>query len=443
MLDGTTRVLKRRVMLHVPGMSGRTQRLIAEVLYLVVFALYALAQWMYLTAYKSTLDVAWVAELLGLAVNAALVIMPVCYVLGRHTVSEILCVVAVACLLWFGAGDAFPTDVFVTFLFVVAARDDYARPLSAVMLVVLCAVGYATIMGWRLGIVGDVTLPAAAGRPVRHSYGFMHPNSLALWLFMVSLTFLSVRGWKVHIVDSVAVLPCWYASHTMTHSRTVDVQFALMEALLVVVLLSRSRFASLRRVSVYILQHLPQLLAMVVLAEALGTAYALVAYDPSQQFWLDLDKILSGRIQFAAWFYQDAGLSLTCRAEGQLLQAGIIRGGLILDNTYARMFLLDGIVSSAVAICSAFVTLLGTKSAEKHPVWCIGLATMLPIAVSELTARRMGMNYFLAGLVAMRREVAAPMRRDAVVVERCNRARTHATNPGATNPASGSCVGAR
>lgn len=183
--------------------------------------------------------------------------------------------------------------------------------------------------------------------------GFCHRNVLGSNMAVLCLCWLYLRFRRLHWGDLVACLVLTFVTYFLAISRS---SLVIMLASIILVLLMKLFETKLKA-----FPHTGKLLAAAFVSMFLVSLIGALFYKEGVPFWDAMDKILTKRLSFAHECYIQHGFTLF----GQQIpfmstMESVLTGGyrLILDNSFMRALIYDGLLPGGLFLTLYLVCLL-------------------------------------------------------------------------------------
>lgn len=278
---------------------------------------------------------------------------------------------------------------FWIFLFVFAGKGADLKKLAKITLVLVSIVTAVSILACYAGVIENYVIRASGGRSARSAMGFTHPNRLGERIaeICIAIWYLQSQAhrWRVAVLNLVALL---FVSN-IADSRGSCVVFAmLIVAAALYPVLSRTPRASIIICG--------SLVAVIILL----SFYLMVAYDPGNSFMAALNAGTSGRLFLMNNSYQYAGLSLLGNdySRAPVVALHYLDGSdvhFLVDNAYARLLLLNGIIPTMSLFVLLFLVYLRNFQDHCFSLALLGLSVLLVFGLVENFPLDIQYNYFL------------------------------------------------
>lgn len=230
-------------------------------------------------------------------------------------------------------------------VFIFAARDLRFLPIAKFVFIEFGILLLVIFLSALLGAIPDVLYPATRLRGERHSLGFSHPNTAAVYVLYASFLWTYIRGERFGLPDAGVILVLMAVVFSFTDSRA-----SLLIAVAFIVLMLVFRYAPqrVRSPRVLLVFGVGAFLAIVVAGVSLT-----VGFSPDNPWMRDLDALMSSRLSQGHAALEEWGISLM----GQNVPLGSGahldyetgewvsgNGHPIVDNAFVRLLVRLGVV---------------------------------------------------------------------------------------------------
>lgn len=285
-------------------------------------------------------------------------------------------IILMAELMVFFSGSSY----FLVLLYIIAAGRDLKTDLLIKRLIYAYFIGVLlTVLCSSLGIISSIDVITEAG-VVRKTFGFFHPNTMAIFLFYINIFFWYVYSNKlISVIFSVFT---FIVSYFVCYSRTASylvLIFGFIQILMIIVQKYRGQFTKLIWKTI--------LISSIIASLSIFVSFIVInaKYDTS-----GLNYILSGRVNQINAYFNYYGLSLF----GQNIGRGseyFKYGMSTLDNSYVHMLIHFGIVFFTIYIIS-FIKLIVSLIKDNQKKKLITVVIYLVYGIFETVAIRFDFN---------------------------------------------------
>lgn len=236
------------------------------------------------------------------------------------------------------------------------------------------------------GLVRDVLIYGTNG--VRHSLGFVHPNTLARYLLVASISYL-VSHYKGSTFANLAMaLSCAFIAQMVTGSRTA-VLLLVFQAILLV-FFSRVQNIELKLVAL-------KVLFVGALILIIASFYFMFCYNVQAPLHNHLNLLLSDRLVLANMYAEVAPFTLFGRDFSSLSFFGLPLT-FTVDNAWCHLFLREGIIPTALLLAGVIALIIHAILSNRIDGICLGLLLMVFYSCSETVGIMVDSNYFLIAM---------------------------------------------
>ena len=298
----------------------------------------------------------------------------------------VLAICALAGILYKLYGLQYPLWIF---LFVVAGKGVNLRTVAKITLVITGVLTFLTVFSCYAGFITNYTMTEAGARSVRNSMGFTHPNRLGQRFAEICIAY-----WYLHVkeqrgrVIALCLVSLLYVN-LVSNSRTSCIVFVV----LILSAIIWPIFSRNPRSSVCICG----ITAALVVASSF---YLMAFFDASNNITAYLNELLSTRLKLMHICYQYASPSLL----GNDYTGAPVLGHTLsthseihfwVDNAYAHLLLLYGIVATALFLFLVFMVYRRCYKRREFPLALLGLTVLLAVGFVENFTLDIQYNYFL------------------------------------------------
>lgn len=308
--------------------------------------------------------------------------------LDRYNLSQYFGIAAIICVgvySYYLTKERYLLDIAV---FACGARGVSIRKLAMLVLVIVGPMLAITVLLASIGVIqSDMMIRRAAAEISKESsataermaLGFSHPNRVGQYTLelVISLFILFVEKRRLLVVTACALAFAFIKA--TADSRTALAAFVLIA---IVSLLYG------------ILSNHPRLFGVFVVCSIIGSIVLslvlLIGFDSNIQLFRMLDSLLSNRAILMNASYKVSGITLfgfdfsSAPVVGHTLSGGENR--YMLDNAYAHLLLLYGVVGFSIVVISMLQTTIYAFIARETRVELLALAMMVLFGVTETYA---------------------------------------------------------
>ena len=336
---------------EIPYIQYKYVTSLGEALFLIAFFFFTFNSWFGLTGYQSFINFS-LGELKKICYGIALLSLCAKALLQHYKIKDLLAIGLLGALLFISSRYSASKTLIWIFLFTTTAQGISLIPVSFVMLLVLTIIGILTFGGYAGGYISDSILTAIGSRGIRHSIGFTHPNTLAIYIFMACLVCLVLKRWTVRWFDASVCVILALFMYRVTGSRTSLICFSIILFFIFYLLIVRpnltdtasDKVEKVTKISITILTYIIFVFS----------AVALFFYNPRYKFWKIADSLSSGRFHLMHGYFKQFGLTpfgntfTTAPTQSYSLHGEPIR--FVVDNLFARLLLQYGVATGLVII---------------------------------------------------------------------------------------------
>ena len=232
--------------------------------------------------------------------------------------------------------------LLVTFVFIVFGKGISFKRLAKIAFAVYSFLFLITVVCALTGQI-DVVMKVRDDGQLRSSMGFTHPNRFSTTLFQILVAWLVIRYPRFGVSELGACAVAIALSLTVADSRTTALAVIAM-AVLIFIAVRLEKKGKARKFVV--------IAGVIVFVLIAASIYFMVSYDRGNLLHLQLNDALSGRLFLAHGYYD----TFPPKLFGQFFSTDIYyrfvagggSSGLLVDNTYARVFILYGVVPAVI-----------------------------------------------------------------------------------------------
>lgn len=343
--------IRRFLDLQIPSIQNHLVKQLGEALFLIAFFVFTFNSWLGLTGNKTLLFLD-LNHFKKICYGIVLICLCTKAVLQKYKVKHLLLLGLAGGLLAISSRYSSSKTLVWIFLFILTAQGLSLIPLAFILIVSLILIGILTFGRYASGTISDFILNASGSRGIRHSMGFTHPNTLAIYLFTICLVCLTLKRWAVRWFDAITCLILALFTYRITGSRTSTICFFVIILVIFYLLVIQPKLKP--NFKVRFEKTITSLIAALSLAIAFFSIIALFLFNPKIRFWSITDSLSSGRFHLMHSYYEKYGLTLLgnnyskAPAQSYSLHGEPIR--FVVDNLFARLILQNGILIGSAGI---------------------------------------------------------------------------------------------
>lgn len=296
--------------------------------------------------------------------------------------------------------------LLVTFAFVALGKGVSFKTLAKIAGYIYCALLIITVVFAIAGQIAVVELLREDGR-VRYSLGFSHPNRFSTTVFQVLAAWLAVRYPKFRLPELGACIASVIVILAVADSRTTALAILAMAFLIV----SARQFEGRGKSKQFII-----LSGLLVLLVIISSLYFMVSYSRNNSIHYFLNDVLSGRLFLAHGYYSTFPPTLFGRSFNSNIiytfSSGGSHLGFTVDNTYARIPLLYGLVPMAVFLSGLVFLFRNEYRSGRIRAEFIFLVIFLLVGFSESFMLNISMNFALIAFSVLFKSYSFDLSRD-------------------------------
>ncbi len=275
------------------------------------------------------------------------------------------------------------------FLFVISGKGVNLKVIAEITLLIAGVLTAVTIFACYVGVLENYVMYATDTRALRNSMGFLHPNRLGERIAEICIAYWYLQGsahrGRVIVVCLISTTYVYFVSN----SRTSCVVFILLIlAVALYPLLARAPRVSVCACSIAV--------AVVVAA----SFYFMACYDPSNNFMVGLNELLTGRLNLMHSSYKYALPSILGNDySGAPIVGYTVATGtashFIVDNAYSHLVLLYGLGATALFLFLTIAVYHRCFLQRTFPFALLGLTVLLVSGFVENFTLDIQYNFFL------------------------------------------------
>lgn len=253
------------------------------------------------------------------------------FFIDRKKVSEILLLAGFVVISLISYTKNSNTDILTLILVVIGCSSFDFRTVVKVQLVARLTGMLSTFTFYLLGIIPDHIMYREDGT-IRHSLGYLHPNSLSTHFAYAVFAYLFLRGKNIKYSELTIIFLLNFGFNEITGMRTSFISvFIALFLILLYKLLKSKKILFVKKVNWFFLSFVVTMMFIYLYSNRNGIA-------------ITLDEILSGRIRQGNNFLGEYGISFI----GNFIKVGESSFGRIniLDNMYVKLIVQYGILLS-------------------------------------------------------------------------------------------------
>lgn len=378
--------------------QGKYCKRIGEILYLLAFFTFSFGSWFVLMGYQSFLGVDY-----GLfkktMYGITLLLLGSKLFLQKYRIRELAVIGVVGVILLASSKLSGSRTLVWIFLFIISSQGVSLVPVAFTLLIVLILIGCAAYGGYATGNIADYILNIVGDRSMRHSLGFGHPNTLAVFLLTVFLAFMTIKRWSARWFDVAVGFFLLLFEYIITGSRYVALCFLLV--VLVTTYLAASQKTG--RIAARVNSFAPIIAKITSICSAALSLYSFFFFDSAKNIWVKIDRLASGRLHLMHGYYKQFGLSLLGNThKGSAVEFFSAHGDaltFVVDNLFARLLLTYGIVCGGAVILFLFFSEWKLSKANNFVFYCFSL--FLIIGVVEAVGTHLEIDFFIIAMGAV------------------------------------------
>lgn len=262
-------------------------------------------------------------------------------ILKRYTIKEFILIhlgYLVSLIVFFNSKE---TDLFIISIMILSSSKVNFKQIVKIDFLCRLAGVISTILLCFIGITKDFIMyridQTTNMMEIRHSLGFIHPNTLSGHLFIIVAAYIYLRNKQLKIIESIILFGIIYIVADITGSRT-----AIIVIFIMLLFLNLDKIFGLTNKKIVKLTLIYSVLICTIVSLIL-----IVLYEYDFELINKINEIFTGRIKSARYFFDTYGLSLL----GQDVNLVSIiefqqtsEQMRILDNLYMSLAIRSGII---------------------------------------------------------------------------------------------------
>ncbi len=243
----------------------------------------------------------------------------------------------------------------------------------------VCKIGFVLVV-FMLGIAQDnpLTRTQSTGVVLRRAFGFVSPNTLGIAILSAAIFYLMLKESRTTIFDLILLL---FVSIVV--DMYIDSRLFLLVSLLAIIIFFLYKYNAYPkgRLFAFFLSIIP------IIFLALSWFCVIPLRTINHDLWSQLDTLLAGRLQYAAYAVEQFGVSLFgTQMEYVSRRQNALTGEqwFGVDNSYMHLILDYGIIT-AVLFCIFISWLMYRCWQNRFRVFTIGSVVFLTMALTENT----------------------------------------------------------
>lgn len=276
-----------------------------------------------------------------------------------YKLKELLTMGAIGLLVLMVTYQSKSSILLTSYLLMIGAKEINLKKIAILTLSVLALTTCFIILFAQLNLLDNLQLFRVETGEIRYSLGFGHPNTLGMIFLVICLLWMYIRYETIKWWDfSLWGILCVVIDQ-LINSRTSLYMIFLLIGLIIVFKIFPTKLLTNRFFKLTIVLLFPILLMI--------TVFLMLNYPPKNELFRTIDKLVSGRIRLANFFYNEYGvqmfgqpIKLIGTIEAQYNFSGKPQ---LLDNMYMQLLVHYGWWATTTFIGSY---VLFMKRAFKH-----------------------------------------------------------------------------
>ena len=271
----------------------------------------------------------------------------------RYTLRELAVILPLSALFYYSARRAVNYELFYTWLLILGCKETgLPRTVKASFVMLAVSIPSFFIL-CKAGVLQDILI--YRGSTPRHALGFVHPNSLGLFVFLLCACWFYIRDEKLRWPDYIAAVAA--AAFTWAIPNTRAACMAL--GLLCVLYLAGNKLKGKEKAR----KAWCILLSVIAAGANTASVFLSFTYDAGKRLYLIADKLFSERLSIGNGIIKEFGVSLFGQriyiTQSERMFAGIEPAEAIpFDNSYLRILVNWGIIVYIIFTIGILVCLM-------------------------------------------------------------------------------------
>jgi len=304
--------------------------------------------------------------------------------LSRKRILIALTLVVIGFCSWMVTRDR---NLLILFAFAVAGEGVQIRKLARIVfwMEIVCIVlisGLASI-----GLIDSVT-QFREGYGLRTSLGFSSVNRFGLNFLALCCALVMMRWPKYRGMDFAFCIICAVIVEVVSDSRTSVFLIIVLPFIALALTLPKSNFK--KKVTI-------AALAAVICMLGFFSIFVIQNYNAADPFYAFLNTLMTGRLQIIHHYYASYPVTLFGYNTIAINQDLFGMQGVVMDNAYAKLLLMGGIIPSIAFFYLYFSIFIHHLRHAQLDVCLLGLFVYALVGVSEWQMYHFAMNYCLVG----------------------------------------------
>ena len=270
-------------------------------------------------------------------------------------------------------------------LFAIASDGVDVKKIAKILIIIYGSILALTSLSARLGIIPSYPIKGDGGL-VRDPMGFTHPNTFSSFVVVVCCAFAIIRFKKFNLLDllvqSFGFFLCWSIAYSRTSS--ICIVFILVISMIFSLIKSKN-----------IHKAIYTLMAFLFLIECIFSLYLMIHYTSSSPWMSNLNRLFSGRLELADYFYSNFGINPFGfdYSKIQIFYNGYT--SFVVDNAFCHIILESGYIVAVIFYIMYFLAIIRARKTGLYSLNAYGLILYVPVAFCEMSAFLVCFNFAL------------------------------------------------
>lgn len=264
--------------------------------------------------------------------------------LQRYDLKSLILIGFCLLVLLLSSRTSFSKQLLWFFLFVCAAQGVKIKMLARICLWFYAVTLIVGVSGWFVGEIEAIEALRFDSEGIRSSLGFRHPNSFGYIAMTVCFSLLVLRFPDLRMRDFLLTAGVAVAVNVVAGSRTSFIAIILG----VIIAAVYGHFCKTERArKLFAVSSASALIMLFAASLAL-----MVCYDPENEVLVELNRLLSSRLSYASYYFQNYSLSLfgSNIPQSLLMNTTDATVGFVVDNAFCNLCLRYGIVPAVLFV---------------------------------------------------------------------------------------------
>ena len=315
----------------------------------------------------------------------ALLILRLCLIKysKRQVVVEVL-ITLVLFVSWLQSRDL---SLMIVWLFIIAAQNVDVRACALIGTVTLGALVALTVFASALGIIPSY-YQVSPNFTLRTSLGFLHPNTLGIFVISAYIAWLVIRAPKFKLLSVLVAIPLLLFIHLYPKSRTCEVLIISAVLLYSLTCMSMSCQGKGRAICLWSIG----IIGVMPLVASVLIAYG---FDADIAWMRKLNDLLSMRPELAHFFLKQMPLNLMGHNVDLLNVDYKIASSYLVDMGYINLLIRFGLIPFMLIVIVQIFGLFTPCRVGSPTPEALGLSCFAIMGLMETTFMLVAFNYYI------------------------------------------------